>query len=214
MNTAVAVGAPRGGIPFMAVGGARFAVQLAESDFGGLGAGIWLFAQKPTRIPAPGPEGLDAWADDWLDEGTPTESSRGVSRDNALQRLKKSGALRSYYALHLAPTLEAVLDTSANLDGHTVALVILTEAPDDGAEFMATMKRAARYPVFWVFIGAEASVERSARLGVVDTLGREPGDPDNFVIVKVNGWSAVTRWFAARRVRRAVRRWQRATPTG
>ncbi|WP_328830987.1 hypothetical protein OHT77_26685 [Streptomyces sp. NBC_00252] len=214
MDAAVVVDIQGGFVPNVVLESVRFAVPLAESEFGGLAAGIWFCAGRPIRIPLPEPAGLDAWVDDWLDRGSPTARLRGVKRDNGLQRLKESGKIRSGQPFRLSPTLESVLDASANLRDHTVVFVVLTEEPEDGAEFMATMKRAARYPVFWVFIGAEASVERSARLGVVDTLGREPGDPENFVIVKVNGWPAVTRWSVSRKVRRAVRRWRSRTPLG
>ncbi|MFF1439685.1 hypothetical protein [Streptomyces sp. NPDC058295] len=214
MKGAVAVGVPRGRLPSLAADGARFAVRLAETDFGGVDAGVWLFAHEPTRIPAPGPEGLEAWAADWLDEGTPTERRRGTAKDNALRRLKKEGALRDEYVVRLAPTLAAVVDASATLRGHTVCVVLLTEAPGDDAEFMATMKRVERHPVFWVFIGADSSVERVCSLGVIDTLGREPGDPDNFVVLKVGNWSSMTRWLTSRRIRRAVRRWRKVTPIG
>ena len=205
----------RGGFAsYVVVDSVRFVVPLAESEFGGPEAGIWFCGNKPIRIPAPESAGLDAWVDDWLDGGSSTAQLRGENRDNALQRLKRSGKLRSAHTFRLNPTLEAVLDASADLQSHTVVFVVLTEGPEDGAEFMATMKRAARYPVFWVFSGAETAVERSSRLGVVDTLGREPGDPDNFLVVKVNGWSAVTRWSVSRQIRRAVRRWRDRTPLG
>ncbi|WP_460068564.1 vWA domain-containing protein [Streptomyces sp. YKOK-I1] len=214
MNGAVAVGVPRGRLPLLAAEGARFAVRLAEAEFGGSGAGVWLFGRDPVRIPSPGPEGLAPWASEWLDEGTAAERLRGEPKDNALRRLKQTDALGDGLALRLAPALEAVLDASAHLQGHTVAVILLTEAPGDDAAFMATMRRAARLPVFWVFIGAEASVERVAPLGVVDALGREPGDPDNCVVLKVGNWSSATRWLTSRRIRRAVGRWRRATSTG
>ncbi|MGW4985690.1 hypothetical protein [Streptomyces mirabilis] len=175
-------------------------VPLAEAEFGGLTAGIWFCASKPITIPLPELAGLDAWVDDWFDTGSQTERLRGVTRNNGLLHLQRSGELSKTQALRLSPVLDAVLDASADLPGHTVAFVVLTEEPVDGAEFMAVMRRAARHPVFWVFIGAETSVERSARLGVVDTLGRESGDPDNFVIVKINGWATATRWFKSRHI--------------
>ena len=95
-----------------------------------------------------------------------------------------------------------------------MAIALWTEAPTDGAALMATLRRAARYPVFWVFIGAEASEERVCHLGVLDTLGREPGDPENYVVLKVGNWSSMTQWFTARRIKRAVRRWRKKTSTG
>jgi hypothetical protein len=48
----------------------------------------------------------------------------------------------------------------------------------------------------------------------VDTLGKEPGDPDNFVVLKVNFWTRPAQWLTARRIKRALRRWQKRTPTG
>jgi hypothetical protein len=123
--------------------------------------------------------------------------------------MRKSGA----WGLKISPVLNEIVDATADLPGHTVAVVVLTDSPDDGAEFIATMKRAARYPVFWVFIGADAS--QVARLGVVDTLGERPGDPGNFLILKTDTWtSEFGRWWMSRRIRRAVSRWQRLTPIG
>lgn len=214
MNTALAVGVPRGLLHFTAADGARWVARLAEAEFGGVNAGVWFFAGEPVRVPAPGRKGVEAWADDWLDQGTPGERMRGVYPDNAVRRLLEKQAFRDTYALRLAPTLEAVLDASASLEGHTVAVVLLTEAPADGAAVVSTLKRASRYPLFWVFIGAGASGDESCYLGVLDTLGDEPEDPANLTVLKVDNWSSVTQWFTARRVRRAVDRWRRATPTG
>ncbi|MDT0469470.1 hypothetical protein [Streptomyces gibsoniae] len=214
MNAAMVLDVHNGYVSYLVQDTVLFVVPLAEAEFGGLTAGIWFCARKPIRIPLPGRAGLDAWVDDWFDTGSRTEQPRSVTRDNGLLRLQRSGELSKTHKLQLSPGLDAVLDASADLPGHTVAFVVLTEEPVDRAEFMAVRRRAARYPVLWGFIGAETSVERSAYPGVVDTLGREPADPDNFVIVKVNGWATVTRWFNSRRIKRAVRRRRGRTPVG
>ncbi|MFD7478049.1 hypothetical protein ACFV8Z_39540 [Streptomyces sp. NPDC059837] len=214
VNAAIAMGVPDRILRYGAAEGLLFAARFAQQELDGLDGGVWFFNNEPTRIPAPGEEGLAAWADDWLDEGTRTEKLRGVVKKNSLWKLRQSGRIFDEYGFHLAPMLKAILDASAGLQGHTVAIVVMTESPHDGAEFVATMKRAAKYPVFWVFIGVSGSAESSCHLGVVDTLGKEPGDPDNFVVLKVNFWTRPAQWLTARRIKKALRRWQKRTPTG
>ncbi|MFF2126866.1 hypothetical protein ACFVW1_15985 [Streptomyces olivochromogenes] len=51
MNAAATVDVPLVRMPFMAAVDARFAVQVAESESGGVGAGIWFFGHiDPKRF--------------------------------------------------------------------------------------------------------------------------------------------------------------------
>ncbi|MEU0831034.1 hypothetical protein [Streptomyces sp. NPDC005969] len=215
MNVAIGISAfgATAGIPATEKGAACFAVELSERHFGGPGAGVWMFTNRPVAIPAPGAGEIGNWANQWLTLETPEEWSRGEEKNNGLARLREDGRLFS--GTHdLAPVLKRIISSSSGLSGHTLAMVVLTGPPHDGADFIRTVRRAARYPVFWVFIGTGPSIEPVVRLGAVETIGSEPGDPDNFVIVKTRGWSAFTKWRTGRRIRRAVTRWQRRTPTG
>ncbi|MGW6362090.1 VWA domain-containing protein [Streptomyces sp. NPDC055092] len=213
VNVAIAMGVPGGNLNYMATDGVRYVVEMSQRYFDGPNAGIWLFLREPVRIPGPDAAGLAEWVDDWLSREGIVDSYRGIRKNNSvrgvLKKMRKSGV----WDLNISPVLNEIIDATADLPGHTVAVVVLTDSPDDGAEFIATMKRAARYPVFWVFIGADDS--QVARLGVVDTLGERPGDPDNFLILKTQTWtSEFGQWWMARRIRRAVSRWQRLTPIG
>ncbi|MEV0494798.1 hypothetical protein [Streptomyces atratus] len=215
VNVAIAMGVPGGDLDYMATGGVRYAVEMSQRYFDGPNAGIWLFFREPVRIPGPDAAGLAEWVDDWLSREAGVDSYRGVRKNNSvsgvLKKMRKSGA----WGLTISLVLNEIIDATADLPGHTVAVVVLTQSPDDGAEFIATMRRAARYPVFWVFLGADASHEHVAHLGVVDTLGERPEDPDNFLILKTDTWtSEFGQWWMSRRIRRAVSRWQRLTPIG
>ncbi|WP_420034365.1 hypothetical protein ACN2WE_19205 [Streptomyces sp. cg28] len=216
MNVSIAMGIPGGEhLDVMAAGGVRFAVEMSQRYFDGPNAGIWFFVRKPVRIPEPKPEQLAEWVDDWLSEGDAVDAYRGEWKSNALRRLLRKGKQFGPGGFRISPVLEEIIDSTANLPGHTVAFVVLTSSPDDGAEFIATMKAAAKHPVFWVFLGAEASHERVVPLGVVDTLGERPGDPENYLVLKTGTWtSELVRWNMSRRIRKAVGRWQRATPVG
>lgn len=172
-----------------------------------------MFTNRPVGIPVPEAGKAGNWANEWLTLETFHELSRGEEKDNGLARLRGDGRLFSGTD-DLAPVLNRIAKSSSGLSGHTLAMVILTGPPHDGADFIRTVRRAARYPVFWVFIGTGPSVKPLVHLGAVDTLGSEPGDPDNFVIVKTRDWSAFTKWRTGRRIRRAVTRWQKRTPTG
>ncbi|MEV5606805.1 hypothetical protein [Streptomyces sp. NPDC052225] len=214
VNTALAMGVPGGEwLDDMACGGVRFAVEfLFRRYVDGPGAGIWFFVREPVRIPEPGPGvvGAAQWADEWLTMGDAVDAYRGERPTNAVRRLLRKDRRFGPGGFRIAPVLDEILDSAARLDGPTVAVVVLTASPDDGAAFLATMRKAARRPVFWVFIGAEASHERVLPLGVVDTLGSRPDDPGNYLVLKTATWtSEFGRWWVARRIRREVTRWQR-----
>lgn len=89
MHVAVAVGAPKGYLDYLAIDGARFCVEMALRSFGGPPAGFWVFQRKPVRIPVPGPEEMARWADEWFARDDPVDSLRGEGRGNAAERLVK-----------------------------------------------------------------------------------------------------------------------------
>jgi hypothetical protein len=69
------------------------------------------------------------------------------------------------------------LDALADLAGHTVAVILLTEAPDEGAAFMATVKCAARHPVFWVSSGPTRPLNSGSPLAEDDLRVLSPLPP-------------------------------------
>ncbi|MGW4276283.1 hypothetical protein ACWEGQ_28910 [Streptomyces seoulensis] len=190
---------------------AEFALHFSEKYSDGADVGFWLFTDKPVPIPRPAPGQLDSWGDDWLTTETHTERLRGEQKKNSLARLRREGKLFRG-PRRLSPTMERIIEASAGLPGHTVAVLLLDASPSDGEAFMNTMRKAAEYPLFWVFVGT--AWNEHCYLGVVETLGRAPGDPDNFLMLHTSNWSGLTRWLAARRIRRAVERWKKRTPVG
>ncbi|MGW0632505.1 hypothetical protein [Streptomyces sp. NPDC002758] len=215
MHVAVAVGAPKGYLDYLAIDGARFCVEMALRSFGGPPAGFWVFQRKPVRIPVPGPEEVARWADEWFARDDPVDAMRGEGRGNAAERLVKKNKAFGPGGFTLAPTLEAIIEATGDLAGHTLAVVVLTSAPGDGAAVIATLKRAARYPVFWAFVGANDDFERVLHLGALDTLGERPGDPENVLVLKTRGWrSEFGGWWRTRQIKKASARWRRRVPLG
>ncbi|MEU2134775.1 hypothetical protein [Streptomyces sp. NPDC018352] len=215
MNVAIAVGAPKGYLDYLAVGGARFCVEMARRSFGEPPAGFWVFQRKPVRLPLPEAEDMERWVDEWFALGDPVDALRGERQSNAAERLAKKNKAFGPGEFALAPTLKAIVAATGDLDGHTLAVVALTSSPDDGAAVIATLKRFARYPVFWVFVGANYDIERVLHLGALDTLGERPGDPENVLVLKTHGWgSKFGNWWRRRRIRKASTRWRRRVPLG
>ncbi|WP_329209478.1 VWA domain-containing protein [Streptomyces sp. NBC_00683] len=215
MHVAIAVAAPRGYLDYLAIDGARFCVEMALRSFGGPPAGFWVFQRKPVRIPVPGPEEMARWADEWFARDDPVDAMRGKGRGNAAERFVKKNQAFGPGEFTLAPTLQAIIEATGDLAGHTVAVVVLTSAPGDGAAVIATLKRAARYPVFWVFVGANYDIERVLHLGVLDTLGERPDDPENILVLKTSGWgSEFGGWWRTRQIKKASGRWRRRAPLG
>ncbi|MGW5864657.1 hypothetical protein ACWFRJ_21065 [Streptomyces sp. NPDC055239] len=215
MNVAIAVGAPKGYLDYLAVDGARFCVDMARRSFGGPPAGFWVFQRKPVRVPVPQAQDMERWVDEWFAKGDPVDALRGKRQSNAAERLVKKNKAFGPGEFALAPTLEAIIAATGDLDGHTLAVVVLTSSPDDGAAIIATLERAARYPVFWVFIGAEYAHDHVLHLGALDTLGKRPDDPENVLVLKTRGWgSEFGDWLQTRRIRKASARWRRRVPLG
>ncbi|WP_428954612.1 hypothetical protein [Streptomyces sp. cg35] len=215
MHIAIAMGAPKGDLDSLALDGARFCVEMALRSFGGPPAGFWVFQQNPVRVPVPRAEDIGPWVDEWFAKGDPVDALRGERKRNAAERLVKKSKAFGPAGFALAPTLKAIIEATGELTGHTLAVVVLTSSPDDGAAIIATLKKAARYPVFWVFIGANWDHERVLYLGALDTLGERPGDPENVLILKTRGWgSEFGDWWRTRRIRKASARWRRRTPLG
>ncbi|MEV8313739.1 hypothetical protein AB0Q95_06160 [Streptomyces sp. NPDC059900] len=215
MNVAIAVGAPKGYLDYLAIDGARFCVEMARTSFGGPPVGFWLFQRKPVRVPLPGPEDLSNWVDEWFAGDDPVDAMRGEGRGNAAGRLVKKHKAFGPGSFTLAPTLEAIIAATGDQSGHTLGVVVLTSAPSDGAAIIATLKQAARYPVFWVFIGADADIERVLHLGALDTLGKRRGDPENVLVLKTHWWrSEFGAWWRTRQIKRASARWRRRVSLG
>ncbi|MGV9283576.1 hypothetical protein [Streptomyces sp. NPDC003730] len=215
MHVAIAVGAPKGELDSLALDGARFCVEMTLRCFGGPPAGLWVFQQKPVRVPVPKAEDTDPWVDEWFAKGNPVDALRGERKRNAAERLVNKSKEFGPGGCALAPTLKAIIEATGELTGHTIALIVLTSSPHDGAAVIATLKKAARHPVFWVFIGANWDHERVLHLGGLDTLGERPGDPENVLILKTRGWdSELGDWWRTRRIKKASARWRRRTPLG
>ncbi|WP_405785191.1 VWA domain-containing protein [Streptomyces sp. NBC_01378] len=178
-------------------------------------AAFWVFQRKPVRIPVPGPEEAARWVDEWFARGDPVDAMRGEGRGNAAERLVKKNKAFGPGGFTLAPALEAIVAATGDLAGHTLAVVVLTAAPHDGAAVIATLKRAARYPVFWAFVGANNDFERVLHLGALDTIGERPGDPENVLVLKTQGWgSEFGGWWRTRQIKKASARWRRRVPPG
>ncbi|MEV0523266.1 hypothetical protein AB0I66_07565 [Streptomyces sp. NPDC050439] len=189
-------------------------MEMAHRNFGEPPTGFWVFQRKPIRVPVPA-EDVGSWVEEWFAKGDPVDALRGERKRNAAERLVKKNKAFGPVGFTLASTLEAIIQATGELTGPTLAVIVLTSSPDDGAAIIATLKRAARYPVFWVFIGANWDHERVLHVGALDTLGRRPGDPENVLVLKTHGWgSEFGDWWMTRRIRKASARWLRHMPLG